>query len=126
HETMEASANGSRLKFTRNVGSITMDAGSTEKLDVRALGGNDTVTIGDLRATPTIQTFVDGGDGDDTLVGGLGKDELRGNGDIDVLNGGTSTNGDDNEPDAIFGGAHNDFATFGEGDTFDLGAGSDS
>ena len=98
-EVMEASANGSRLRFTRDLGNIVMDVNATEKLDVRALGGNDTVTILDLAATATRQVFVDGGADDDilnggpgrdTLVGGLGLDNLRGNGSVDVLNGGTA------------------------------------
>jgi Ca2+-binding RTX toxin-like protein len=133
NEVMTASANGSRLRFTRDLGNIVMDVDDTEKLDVRALGGNDSVTIGDLGATDTRQVFVDGGEGDDvltggpgrdTFVGGLGADSLSGSGNIDVLNGGLAS-GDDAASDRVLGGSHNDFATFGEGDRFDMGAGND-
>jgi Ca2+-binding RTX toxin-like protein len=132
-EVMEASSNGSRLRFTRDLGNIVMDVNATEKLDVRALGGNDTVTVLDLTATATRQVFIDGGEGDDilnggpgrdTLVGGLGVDNLRGNGSVDALNGGT-LEGDDNTADRVLGGTHTDFATFGDGDSYDLGSGSD-
>jgi Ca2+-binding RTX toxin-like protein len=133
-EIMAATANGARTTFTRNLGNIVMDV-DTEKLDVRALGGGDSVTINDLRSTPTSQVFVDGGDGNDSLtggprrdalVGGAGEDSLSGNGDIDVLNGGTGASTDDDAQDRVSGGAHNDFAAFGTGDAFDLGAGSDT
>ena len=133
NEVMAASANGARLRFTRDLGNIVMDVDDTEKLSVAALGGNDAVTIGDLSATDTRQAFVDGGEGDDvltggagrdTFVGGLGADSLSGGGNIDVLNGGLAT-GDDRTADRVLGGSHNDFATFGDGDRFDMGAGND-
>ena len=57
-------------------------------------------------------------------MGGAGLDNLRGNGGVDVLNGGT-TAGDDNESDRVLGGSHTDFATFGDGDRFDMGSGID-
>ncbi len=132
-EIMEASANGSRLRFTRNLGNINMDAGDTERLDVRAFGGLDTVTIGDLRTTPTNRVIVDGGEGNDvltggpgreTFIGGLGEDVLRGNSNHDSLNGGTAS-GDDNESDRVLGGNGNDSALFGNGDRFDMGNGDD-
>ena len=50
-ELMDASANGSRLRFTRNVGNIVMDCDGVEQVIVRALGGADTVTVNDLTGT---------------------------------------------------------------------------
>src|SRR5262249_22083511 len=52
-EKMEVSANGSRVRFTRDVAAITMDVNSIATIDVRALGSNDQVTVDDLRGTGT-------------------------------------------------------------------------
>jgi Ca2+-binding RTX toxin-like protein len=133
NEIMEAAANGNRLRFTRNLGNIVMDAGALERLDVFALGGTDQVTIGDLRATPTVQAFVDGGEGNDslvggpgreTLVGGLGEDTLRGNSSVDSLSGGLA-DADDDTPDRVLGGNGTDYITFGHADRIDAGDGAD-
>src|SRR6266545_5110754 len=40
-ENIDISANGERVRFTRNVGSITMDLNDVEKIDFKALGGAD-------------------------------------------------------------------------------------
>jgi Ca2+-binding RTX toxin-like protein len=50
-ENMSLTANGSRLKLTRDVGNITMDVNGVEVVNVVALGGNDTLTVGDLSGT---------------------------------------------------------------------------
>jgi hypothetical protein len=44
------SANGGRLLFTRNIGNIVMDVSGVSR-HVNALGGPDTITIGDLSST---------------------------------------------------------------------------
>jgi Hemolysin-type calcium-binding repeat (2 copies). len=54
-ELMDASANGSRLRFTRNIGNIVMDCDGVEQVIVRALGGADTVTVNDLTGTQVQQ-----------------------------------------------------------------------
>ncbi len=59
NESFELSANGGRLRFTRNVGNILMDTNDVEKVDVHALGGVDTVTINDLKATDVREVDVD-------------------------------------------------------------------
>ena len=41
-ENIDVSANGSRVRLTRNVAAITMDLDNIETLDIRALGGADT------------------------------------------------------------------------------------
>ena len=43
-EKIDLSANGSRLRFSRDVGNITMDTDGVEQVDLNALGGADTVT----------------------------------------------------------------------------------
>jgi Ca2+-binding RTX toxin-like protein len=50
-ENFDLSANGSRLRFTRDVGNITMDVNGVEQVNVAALGGADTVTVNDLTGT---------------------------------------------------------------------------
>lgn len=51
NEVFELSANGNRLNFFRNIGNITMDTNSVEQVDINALGGSDSITINDLKAT---------------------------------------------------------------------------
>ena len=50
-EVMAASAVGDRVSFTRNLGSIVMDLDGVEAIDVRALGGADSVTVNDVGQT---------------------------------------------------------------------------
>jgi Ca2+-binding RTX toxin-like protein len=50
-ELFDASANGSRVRFTRNVGNIVMDLDDIENLDLNALGGADIFTVNDLAGT---------------------------------------------------------------------------
>src|SRR4029453_2778308 len=53
-ESFVVSANGSRVRFTRDIGNITMDLDDVENLTVNALGGTDTFTINDLTGTDLI------------------------------------------------------------------------
>ena len=82
NELMDLSANGSRLRFTRNVGNIVMDCDGIEQVIVRALGGADTVTVNDLTGTKVSNVLVD-------LFNASGTGD--GLGDIVVVNG-TATN----------------------------------
>ena len=58
-EKFVASANGPRLRFTRDVGNIVMDTDNVERVALNALGGADTVTVGDLRGTDVRKVDVD-------------------------------------------------------------------
>jgi Ca2+-binding RTX toxin-like protein len=58
-EIFTASANGSRLFFTRNIGNIVIDADDVETLTVHALGGADTATVNDLSATDVGNVDID-------------------------------------------------------------------
>ncbi len=94
-EIFEFSANAERLRFTRNLGNIVMDMAGIEQLDLRALGGTDTVTVNDLSTTDLTEANIDlagtlGGTTGDTqqdtvTVNGTSGDDL-----IDVLGSGTS------------------------------------
>ncbi len=59
NERIDISANGSRVRFTRDVASITMDLNGVEHIQFNALGGADTVTVNDLTGTDVNQVAVD-------------------------------------------------------------------
>jgi Ca2+-binding RTX toxin-like protein len=50
-ENIDISANGSRVRFFRDVANITMDLNGIETVDFNALGGADTITVNDLTGT---------------------------------------------------------------------------
>ena len=84
-EKVDLSANGNRLRFTRDVAGITMDTHGVETVDFNALGGADTVTVNDLTGTDVTGVNVD-------LAGSLGGTAGDGAADHVVVNG---TNGND-------------------------------
>ena len=59
NEIMAATANGTRVSFTRNLGNIVMDLDGVEAIDVRALGGTDAVTVNDVGGTDLKRVDVD-------------------------------------------------------------------
>ncbi len=68
NEIMEASANGGRVRFTRNVANITMDLDNVESIVVRALAGADNLVVNDLSGTDVTSVTSDlntNGGGDD-------------------------------------------------------------
>src|SRR5438046_7101480 len=50
-EKIDLSANGGRLRFTRDIASITMDTNDVERVNFVALGGADQITVDDLTGT---------------------------------------------------------------------------
>src|SRR3954451_19482713 len=50
-EQFDVSANIGRVRFSRDVGGITMDLNGVEEIDANALGGADQLTVGKLAAT---------------------------------------------------------------------------
>jgi Ca2+-binding RTX toxin-like protein len=74
-ENIDISANGDRVRFFRNIANVEMDLDDMESIDFRALGGADTITIGDLSGTDLTEVNIDlagsGGAGDgqpDTVI----------------------------------------------------------
>lgn len=59
NEKIDISANGSRVRFTRDVANITMDLNSVEHVQFNALGGADTITVNDLSGTDTDKVTID-------------------------------------------------------------------
>jgi Ca2+-binding RTX toxin-like protein len=77
-ELLEVSANGERVRFTRNIANIVMDLNDVEQLGLRALGGNDTVTVNDTAGTDADGVNVD-------LSGSAGGGDLAQ--DVVIVNG---------------------------------------
>jgi Ca2+-binding RTX toxin-like protein len=92
-EQIDLSANGSRLRFTRDVANITMDTNEVEDVTFNALGGSDTVTVNDLSGTGVSLVSIN-------LAGGPGQ-PTDGQQDRVVVNG---TAGDDTIAVATNGG----------------------
>jgi Ca2+-binding RTX toxin-like protein len=86
-EQVTLSANGPRLRFFRDIANVTMDTVGVEQVDFNALGGPDTITVGDLTGTDVTDVnldlgltaggpgdgaadnvFVEGTDGDDSIA----------------------------------------------------------
>lgn len=111
-ETFAVTANGSRVRFDRlNSDPFSLDIGTSENLVVNMNGGNDRFsTTGDLAAL--IKITVDGGAGDDNILGSNGADLLLGGDGNDVITGG---DGDD----VAFLGAGDDTFIWNPGDDND-------
>jgi predicted lipoprotein with Yx(FWY)xxD motif len=95
-EQVELSANGTRLKFFRNPGNVTMDTAGVERVDFNALGGADSVRVNDLSATDVREVNIDlagalggtTGDGQAdrvTVVGTNGNDRIDVSGDAQAV-----------------------------------------
>jgi Ca2+-binding RTX toxin-like protein len=95
-EQVDLSANGTRLKFFRNPGNVTMDTAGVERVDFNALGGADSVTVHDLKATDVRQVNLDlaaalGGTAGDrqadriTVEGTEGRDRIDVSGDAGAV-----------------------------------------
>jgi Ca2+-binding RTX toxin-like protein len=89
-ENIDVAANGGRVRFFRNIASVTMDLDDVERVEFRALGGADNVVVGDLSGTDLARTDIDlrgpngGGDGAaDTITvnGTQGPDVFGASGD---------------------------------------------
>jgi Ca2+-binding RTX toxin-like protein len=73
NEIYEVSKVGDHVRFTRDIGTIVMDVDDIEAIDVRALGGADTLRPGDVTGTDLLTVTADfaatlGGTGDDGVV----------------------------------------------------------
>jgi Ca2+-binding RTX toxin-like protein len=84
-EQFELSANGGRLRFTRDVANITQDTDDVERVELRTFGGADRITVNDLRGTDVRSVSIDlaastgGGDGQADIVvinGTAGRDQV--------------------------------------------------
>jgi Ca2+-binding RTX toxin-like protein len=55
---MDIAANGQRVRFTRDIGSVAMNLNGVEGINLNALGGADTITINDLSDTDVETVLV--------------------------------------------------------------------
>jgi Ca2+-binding RTX toxin-like protein len=75
NEDIDIAANGGRVRFSRNIASVTMDLDDVENTEFRALGGADNITVGDLSGTDLTRVDLDlrgpngGGDGAADTIG---------------------------------------------------------
>ena len=76
NEKIDISANGGRVRFTRDVANITMDLNDVENIQFNALGGADTITVNDLTGTDVSQVNLDLGVNGAATVGGY-RDHQR-------------------------------------------------
>ena len=83
-EMFELSANGNRLRLTRNLGNIVMDVDDVERVDLNASNGQDVVTVNDLTNTDvtTVNISLEAGAGgagdglaDTVIVNGRQSDD---------------------------------------------------
>ncbi len=94
-EKFDVSANGGRVRFTRDIGNIVMDLNGVESIDLNALGGADSLTVNDLTGTgltevsANLASTIGGGAGDGAadavIVNGTNGDNK-----VDIVGAGTS------------------------------------
>jgi Ca2+-binding RTX toxin-like protein len=110
--------NGARIKFDRpNLVPFSIDIGSSEALHANGLGGDDTVTVGEVGSYsvtaaggPGNDTLIGGGSSE-TLLGGSGNDTITPGAGLDLVSGDEGddqVNVRDNTADLARGGAGND------------------
>src|SRR5215208_885745 len=83
-ENMTVSANGSRVRFTRDIANIVMDLNDVENIVAKTLGGNDNVVVNDLSGTDAANVTADlaaaggAGDGlaDNVIVNATNGDDI--------------------------------------------------
>jgi Ca2+-binding RTX toxin-like protein len=112
-ETFTATANGTRVRFDRvDAAPFSLDIGTTENLVVNMNGGDDVFSAtGNLAAL--IRVTVDGGAGNDTILGSNGGDVLFGGEGNDSIDGQQGN-------DVAFLGAGNDIFQWDAGDGSDI------
>jgi Ca2+-binding RTX toxin-like protein len=117
-EQFSATANGNRVRFDRiNPAPFAVDMGTTEQLVLNANGGDDSFSAtGDLAAL--VRITVDGGAGNDSLLGSNGIDVMLGGDGNDFLDGQQGN-------DVAFLGAGDDTFQWDPGDGSDVVEGQD-
>lgn len=94
-EIFDVSANGGRVRFTRNIAAIVMDLDDIETLDLNALAGTDTLTVNHLAGTDLTAVNVNlagtiGGAAGDAAADVVIVNGSNGSDIVDVVGAGTS------------------------------------
>ena len=84
-EDMDVSANGGRVRFTRNIAAIVMDLNDVESIEVKALGGADNLVVNDVSGTDLANVSADLG-GDDAAADNITTKATNG-GDVVTVSG---------------------------------------
>jgi Ca2+-binding RTX toxin-like protein len=112
--------------------------GDIDSFRIRSNGGDDNIQIDSTNGAIRITRFIDGGDGNDTILGSFGVDKVNGGLGNDLIvtgnsrdeiegGGGNDTIAGGNDSDFILGGNGDDSLIGGDGDdTIHGGAGNDS
>src|SRR6185295_11303434 len=75
----------SHALLTRNVAAITMDLHGMEAVNIRALGGTDNITVGDMTGTGVTQVGIDLGGFDGQADGQVDNVTINGTSAADVI-----------------------------------------
>ncbi|MEO1678355.1 MAG: calcium-binding protein [Pseudomonadota bacterium] len=110
--TIGAGETHGTVQFNRqNLGQFQLDISETELLEVNGQGGDDTITASEGLAG-LIKLKLDGGDGDDLIIGSDGEDLIYGGKGNDVLVGAKGN-------DVVYGGDGDDLLVWNNGDGSD-------
>ncbi|MBE9102099.1 calcium-binding protein [Vacuolonema iberomarrocanum] len=115
-----AEVNGQAIFNRLNLGPFTLTNERIEQFEINGLGGDDSLTVGDLTESAVKRVLFSGGEGNDTLdatastttvraSGGAGDDLLLGGSAVDRFKG-------DAGNDTVVGQRGDDFARLGAGD----------
>jgi Ca2+-binding RTX toxin-like protein len=80
NEKIDISANGSRVRLTRDIANVTMDLNGIEHIQLNALGGADNITVNDLSGTSVTQVAIDLASPPGSGIGDLAADSVTVNG----------------------------------------------
>jgi Ca2+-binding RTX toxin-like protein len=119
-DSLSVSQSGSAVTVNGLAAQLTVDHGEAnqDSLAIHAGAGNDVIDASSMPAA-SLALDLDGGDGNDTVLGGAGNDVLRGGNGDDVIRGGGGQ-------DTLFGGDGNDIFQHGQVtiEDFQVGAGA--
>src|SRR5258706_8234267 len=105
-DTIRLTQSGAVLTLSDNGVNSTFDATKVKQIAVYGLAGNDTIALrGPNGNDVSIRGYLEGGDGNDTLTGGLAGDQLMGGAGNDLLDGNRGADG-------IIGGAGVDTVSY--------------
>ena len=84
-ENIDISAHGGRVRFFRDVASVTMDLNDVEQIEFDALGGVDHVTVHDLSRSETTKVAIDLGNASGHPDGKADSVDVEGTARADVI-----------------------------------------
>lgn len=112
NDVLSITSNGVNVTFTQNLLTRTLAASSFARINVYGLDGDDRIVVGENVGSANLN----GGDGDDTILGNTGADRIDGGDGNDVLRGldGNDTLIGGRGKDTLFGGAADDLLDGGD------------